>query len=77
MATAFVLQVVFRHYFKNKCEREESQKSIVVVSRNPQPTTATTTVHASRFVARILHANQRRKKGKGSNVEIGPNNNNA
>ncbi|TYK08510.1 cyclic nucleotide-gated ion channel 1-like isoform X2 [Cucumis melo var. makuwa] len=47
----------------------------IVESGKPQPATATTTLQVSRFVAHILPAlNQRRKKGKGSNDEVGPSN---
>ncbi|KAE8650815.1 cyclic nucleotide-gated ion channel 1 isoform X2 [Cucumis sativus] len=74
---AVVLQAAWRRYFKNKREREKCEQSVVVEIGNPQPAATTTSLHASRFIARIVRAlNHRRKKGIGSNDEAGPSNSN-
>lgn len=73
---ALVLQAAWRRYFKSKREREKSQLSIVTESENSQPSAATTTVHASRFIARALYALSQRRKRSGSNDKPGPSNSN-
>lgn len=73
---ALVMQAAWRRYFKSKREREKSQLNLATESGNSQPS-VTTTIHASRFIARALNAlNRRQKRRNASNDMPGTSNNN-
>ncbi|XP_022944849.1 cyclic nucleotide-gated ion channel 1-like isoform X1 [Cucurbita moschata] len=73
---ALVVQAAWRRYFKSKREREKSQLSLATESGNSQPS-VTTTIHASRFIARALNALKRRQKRRNASSDMpGTSNNN-